>query len=94
MKKVIAPLFLILAFLSCKRELDPQLLKIYVDLTPPDSISWDSVNYATIEYSYMSELKNEELYNPDVFHHTINIDLKNEYLTLEPNQTLVIKKFN
>lgn len=80
--------------ISCKKEPDPPLLMFLPSLSGKDLISWDSVSYTTINYSYQNELIDDELNNPEIYSNTVNLDLRTEYLQLEANQVIVIKKFD
>jgi hypothetical protein len=95
MKKITFLMFLILCLsMSCKKEPDPPLISFDPTISAPDKITWDSVSYTTIRYSYQHELKDDEYNNPDIYSHSGNLDLRTEYLALEANQVIVIKKFN
>jgi hypothetical protein len=95
MKKLTFFILLILFFsASCKKEPEPPQILFFPSLSAPDLIAWDSVSYTTINYSYQTELKENEWDNPAVYSHSVNLDLRAEYLTLEANQVIVIKKFD
>jgi hypothetical protein len=95
MKKIATLLFLILLLsVSCKKRPDNPIISFSPFISAPDKITWDSVSYTTINFSYQSELTPEEINDPAIYSHSVNLDLKTEWLTLEPNQIIVIKKFD
>jgi hypothetical protein len=95
MKKITFLTVLILSLsMSCKKEPDPPFISFIPTISAPDKISWDSVSYTTINYAYQNELKADELNDPVKYSHSVNLDLKTEYLALEANQVIVFKKFN
>jgi hypothetical protein len=62
-------------------------------ISAPDMISWDSVSYTSINYSALDELKDDEWHNPDIYSHSVELNLKTDFLTIKANHSIVIKKF-
>jgi hypothetical protein len=79
--------------MSCKKDPDPQQL-FFLPSISSDVINWDSISYTIINYSDMNELKAEEIENPNAYTKSINIDIRNECLTLDAKHTFVMKKFD
>jgi hypothetical protein len=81
--------------IACKKDSGVQQLKFLVNSSDGTlTTKWDSIAYTTINYSDHNELKAGEINNPDVYSHSVNIDLNIEYLTLKAGHTYVIKKFD
>jgi hypothetical protein len=96
MKKLIRLLLVIALFSSCKKD-DSVQLKFAPSLVgQPEYIwKWDSIDYTTIHYSFLTELKTSDDYdNPDIYNHSLNIDLKQDFLTINKGQVCIIKKFD
>lgn len=89
--------FLILAALySCKKE-DTVQLRFTPSITGEQGYvwHWDSILYTTVYYSDNTEIKTlEELNDPEVYHHTVNMDIRNDFLTFVEGRSCIIKKFD
>jgi len=97
MKKSFVILLLVICFfISCKNDPQNQDIRFVPLLTSAeDSISYDSVDYTVINYSDLDELKNSsDLNNPDIYSHSIKIDVLHDYINLVVGHTYVIKKFD
>jgi hypothetical protein len=89
--------------LSCKK--DAGKIDCWFGLNPPDNYR-DSISSILIRYSSISDFKDDqELNNPDLFRYSSKIDSKSPdygypnlihygYITLDIDQTYVIKKFD
>jgi len=95
MKKFVLILTVILCLsIACKKE-GPKEMRFSISYArSEDSIYSDSVAYAVINFSDLSEFKDTtDLNNPDIFSHSIKVE--NPYsLTFPAGQTCVIKKFD
>lgn len=97
MKKI---LFLMLsAFLfclSCKK--DRGYSEIWFKPVCADKseiLNYDSIEYTTINYSDITQYKwDEDLYNPDVYTNSVNLDTKKEFISIPGWNSIVIKKFD
>jgi hypothetical protein len=86
---------------ACKREFT-NFSSFSIDFANlEDTIYYDSVSYAIINYSDHNELKDSsDLYNPDVFSHSEKIARKSQYniydygFTVTSEHWYVIKKFD
>lgn len=102
MKKSIV-LFLAIFCLSiaCKKE-NTNFSSFDLDLAnPSDSIYYDSVAYAIINYSDLSEIKDTSgSRNPDVFNHSEKVESRSPYniyqygFTVKSEHSYVIKRFD
>jgi hypothetical protein len=81
--------------IACKKDPGVQQLKFLVDSSDGTlTTKWDSIAYTTINYSDKNDLKTGEINNPDVYSHSVDIDLNTEYLTLKAGHTYLLKKFD
>ncbi len=94
MKKLVLMFVMLIPFLSCKKE-SPKTISFSISFARiQDSVYYDSVAFAVINYSEMSEIRDSsDLNNPEVFSQTVKVE-KPYTLTFESGQTCVIKKFD
>ena len=95
MKKSILILFAIICLsISCKKE-GTKVTQFYVQFNErADSVYYDSIAYAIINYSDVKELKDSlAINNPDVFNHTVKVE-KPYTLSLTAEHTYVLKKLD
>jgi hypothetical protein len=86
MKKTLLLVLLVLLFVSCRKEPDIQKFMFsptYANGT--ESIKFDSIAYTTITYSDLAVLADS---------HTVDLDVKAEYLSLKGGHTYSFKKFD
>jgi hypothetical protein len=95
-KSFILLLPVICFFFSCKNDPQNQDIRFVPSLSSAeDSISYDSVDYTVVNYSDLDDLKNSsDMNNPDIYSHSIRIDVLHDYINLVVGQTYVIKKFD
>jgi hypothetical protein len=87
--------------IACKKE-DTNFSQFRVDFANlADSIYYDSVSYAIINYSDATELKDSSAFrNPDIFSHSEKVERRYPYnfdtygITVKSGHTYVIKKFD
>lgn len=95
MKNFVLTLTIILCLsIACKKE-GPKEMRFSISYArSEDSIYSDSVAFAVINYSDLSEFKDTtDLNNPDIFSHSIKVE--NPYsITMPAGGTCVIKKFD
>lgn len=95
MKKSILLLIAIFCLsISCKKE-GTKVTQFYVQFNErADSVYYDSIAYAIINYSDVKELKDSSaINNPDVFNHTVKVE-KPYTLSLTAEHTYVLKKLD
>jgi hypothetical protein len=91
MKNLFCLIVLIVLIGSCKKDDSVQLR-----FTPlvVEKIEWDSIDYTAINYSFSTEIKTpEDKSNPDVYNHSVTIDIRKDFLNAKKGQTIIIKKF-
>ncbi len=102
MKNTILLFLTIFCFaIACKKE-NTNFSQFRVDFANlADSIYYDSVSYAIINYSDATELKDSSAFrNPDIFSHSEKVERRNLYnfdiygITVKSGHTYVIKKFD
>jgi|GEM_PF-6943706 len=102
MKKSIVLFFVIFCLaIACKKE-NTNFSQFSVDFANlDDSIYYDSVSYAIINYSDVTEFKDTTAFNnPDIFSHSEKVERRSPYntdtygITVISGHTYVIKKFD
>jgi hypothetical protein len=102
MKKYIVLFFAIFCLaIACKKE-NTNFSQFSVDFANlDDSIYYDSVSYAIINYSDVTEFKDTTAFrNPDIFSHSEKVERRSPYnadtygITVISGHTYVIKKFD
>ncbi len=87
--------------IACKKE-NTNFSQFSVDFANlEDSIYYDSVSYAIINYSDVTEFKDTSAFNnPDIFSHSEKVERRSPYntntygITVKSEHTYVIKKFD
>lgn len=86
MKKTISLLLLIFLFVSCRKEPDIQRFTFSpAYANGKDIIKFDSIAYTTIIYSDLDVAADS---------HTVNLDVRTEYLSLKGGHTYAFRKFD
>ena len=102
MKKFIALFLAILCLaITCKKE-NTNFSQFRIDFANlEDSIYYDSVSYAIINYSDVTEFKDTTAFNnPDIFSHSEKVERRSPYntdtygITVKSGHTYAIKKFD
>jgi hypothetical protein len=101
MKSFVLLLAILCISIACKKE-NTNFSSFDLDLAnPADSIYYDSVAYAIINYSDLSEIKDSIGHlNPDVFNHSEKVEKRSPYniysygFTVKSGHSYVIKGFN
>jgi hypothetical protein len=88
-------LLVIVLFVSCKKNDDVQLRFTPTLVGQTGIIAWDSIDYTTINYSFSTELNTpEDINNPDIYNHSVSLDIRKDYISSGKGQPIIIKKFD
>lgn len=100
-KSIVLFLAIFCLAISCKKE-NTNFSQFSVDFANlDDSIYYDSVSYAIINYSDVTEFKDTTAFrNPDIFSHSEKVDRRSPYntdtygITVKSGHSYAIKKFD